>query len=279
MADRTPHLDAAIARAATDPLGALVGELAEAVRAFDGELAPHEATDFVLDMVDGQILVLGTSLRRLMAPTRSRASSTSCAARCPAETFRCRLGSGQPGSPRPRPRAAGGRDRALRADSTDSGQPAGHTRGWALPACSPLPTGAERDPGGALLREIERSLDVLERVTRHGDDQLVRFREAFVQRYGRQEVPLLDEWTRSAASPPSVIATTRSISTFDCPLTATRGYGRSFVGRAPRLAAAPRGRAPRLATPRMGPLGRGPRAIYKFDHGPARESISSASPD
>jgi thiopeptide-type bacteriocin biosynthesis protein len=191
--ERTPYLDATLARAAG---GATVEALARALVVDDPEIGFEEALGFVDEIVAAQLLVSdlapavtgGEALSRLIATLRSAAPGRASAD------------------------ALDEASRHLRAlDESGVAQPVSRYLDI-VRALEPLPARpdlarlvqvdlykpvAHAQLGARVVREIERAIEVLARISsRAENDELRRFREAFVERYETREVPLamaLDE--------------------------------------------------------------------------------------
>ncbi|MER7210539.1 lantibiotic dehydratase [Streptosporangium sp. NPDC000239] len=183
----TAHLEAVLERAAG---GALPGELACAVGAVDPEVGRDEALDFVDRLIDAQLLVCE------LGPTVSGPE--------PVDDLLDRLD--RAGGERARPVVSAlRRARTMLAglDESPPGADPEHYRevAAALPALAEVPVSFHVDltkPAGTtlgrdVLAEIERGVRLLRRVGagRRGDP-LARFREAFLNRYDRREVPLCE---------------------------------------------------------------------------------------
>ncbi|HRG96598.1 MAG TPA: lantibiotic dehydratase [Polyangiaceae bacterium] len=191
--ERTPYLDATLEAAARGASGA---ELAAAIVASDPELTLDEAEGYIADLVESQILVSpvappitgGEPVRGVLETLRACEGGQAAAAVLAAA------------------------DDAIRAiDEERLGVAPSRYRDVAH-ALAPLPAKPElarlfqvdlykpvvhAELGEAVLRELTRGVGLLARIAPAPvDDALARFRDAFVERYEAQTIPLtlaLDE--------------------------------------------------------------------------------------
>lgn len=189
--ERTPYIDATIARAST---GASAVELSAALCADDPEIRREEADDFVTSLVESQLLVSDAAPTITGAPPIDGMIDALRAA-------------GRPGE-----RAARALTEAREAVHALDESPFGHPRARyevIAEALEALPTKPEiarlfqvdlHKPapgatlGSAAAFAIEEAIELLARVAPPAsDDTLQRFREAFAERYGeRRRVPLVE---------------------------------------------------------------------------------------
>ncbi|HVE85319.1 MAG TPA: lantibiotic dehydratase [Myxococcales bacterium] len=185
----SPHLRAALDRAAG---GAGLEALAAAVAEADPDVGPAEAEEYVLELIDSQVLVSDFTPWLTGEPPSPRIARELCAR--PSHAW---IGS-----------ALQQVDRGLvELDAAALGEPPARYRALAA-ALEALPAPAKLErlfqvdlvkeaPGASLGRavmaELERAISLVRRITPCDDwPGLVEFRRAFTERYGDREVPLLE---------------------------------------------------------------------------------------
>ncbi|HEX4962391.1 MAG TPA: lantibiotic dehydratase [Thermoanaerobaculia bacterium] len=204
--DESDYVEEALRRAEG---GARIHEIVDALVAFDpdGEVTPEEASEFVTELIDSQILVsdLSTPVTGPEAIHDVIEQLTAIAAQA-AETTAGEEGEGSIAAQAVE-RLVQVRDELAALDAAGAGQEPGRYEAIAE-TLRELPTSVEMSRlfqldmvkpadqavlGGDVLAEVDRAIDLLYRLT--GDrpqEGLDRFRKDFNERYEGREVPLLE---------------------------------------------------------------------------------------